>query len=53
MTADPEGLMIEINKYDPHIASGSTPRVTQLHSGFLLSEMGVSIVYFKAVYVKY
>ena len=26
LTADPDGLMVEISTYDPHIVSGSTPR---------------------------
>ena len=29
LTADPDGLMVEISTYDPHLISGSTPRVAQ------------------------
>ena len=28
-TADPDGLIVAIHTYDPHIFSGSTPRVKQ------------------------
>ena len=49
LTADPDGLMVEISTYDPHLISRSTPG---WHSGLLLSKMGVNILYI-FVYVKY
>ena len=47
ITADPDGLMVVINTCDPHLVSGSTPRVAQ----WLIMEYKKKLVKNDAEYV--